>query len=567
LVISAQQNVSFYQWLSSESDYIFEGKIIESSSQWNSAFGANVATQVSITPAIGGYVFSKFDEAANTLKIVAENTIGNNAPLESGLTPVKLMTVAILAQDCTESADFEWNSLTSNGTHTYEENGNVFQYMNVSYTGDFMEDMCGCDMDDPEITGFSETQVRAGTGEVLTIFGDHFGNIIVEDDCYIEVDNADHIFPTNITPPEWTDEDRTRIPIIDIIDWKNDEITFIVPSTTLGNTKAPMETGHVRVFTECDKSNNETIDVEYAVLNYRPGTNSPANRVALEKQTVDGIEFKYSNLDATEASVVTYAINTWCAETNIRWFHGGAASGPNIDPNDNENVVISVDPDGPMGAFVGNGSALASVVRKGVGGVEYVDECGMPSVYYIKNIDVVINEDAGFDNMSLSDARNVLLHEFGHAHNMEHAALTTFATQQLMFYAPTTNVEFTSADKAGAQSVFAASTNLLNNCTNLNGIDMGNCSNATEDKEIEQSIEVTPIPFFDILNIDFKKSLPSDTYLNIYSSMGGLVKRVEVSGKTQIKLDNLLYLYLTSGLYLIEIRGATFHWAQKAIKI
>jgi hypothetical protein len=181
------------------------------------------------------------DAAADKLKIVVEHTGGI-----IGLEPIKLATVSMVAQDCNSVANIEWNGLTNNVNHTYFEDGEIMIYSSVSFEGGLTSPMCGCTLpspNDPEIKSFSidftEEKIRAGTGEVLKTFGENFGNVIVNGSCYIEVENADHSFP--VPNPGWSNANRTRIPLGDIIDWTNNEITFVVPSTTLGDISAPVE--------------------------------------------------------------------------------------------------------------------------------------------------------------------------------------------------------------------------------------------------------------------------------------------------------------------------------------
>jgi hypothetical protein len=545
----------------------------------NSAFGTFIEAnnRVSFTgPA--GYLSELSDAESNVLKIeLAEASMPNTPPLIIGLEPIKLATVSMLAQDCSSLANIEWNGLTNNVNHTYFEDGEIMIYTSVSFEGGLTSPMCGCTLpspNDPEIKSFSvdftKDKIRAGTGEVLKIFGENFGDVIVNGSCYIEVENADHSFP--VPNPGWSNANRTRIPLGDIINWTNNEITFVVPSTTLGDISAPVESGDLIVFNECGESNDKNIDVEYAVLNVRQGTT--AHRVALEKQTEDGIEFSFaSNVGTFERDLARYAVNTWCNQTNIGWsVLDGNASANSIDPGDQINLILEVDPENSP--FI-SGSTEAGVIVFGqvAPNENFTTSCSSADqgeIYYVQNIDVVINENTNFSNMDLGTSRRIFLHEFGHAHLLEHASrlFGSGDPQKLMYYTSgNQNNSITSADGNGAISVFPASLELLgsnssDNCPNA--VVMMGCPNKTEDIFDGSEIVLSPNPFDDNLLIDLNEIDNEDLVIEIFSLAGNSLLRRKVNSGQTVKLSNLDFL--PSGMYLLHIHNSSFEWIGKIVK-
>jgi hypothetical protein len=465
---------------------------------------------------------------------------------------------------CNQNADIYWNNLTNNSDNNYLDGTDVFQYAPILFTGELTSPMCGCNQPDPVIASFADaqnnavTQTRAGTGEVLKIKGSNFGNVIVDGSSFIEVDNADH-----------NPDDRTIIPLGDIIDWKTNEITFVVPSTTIGKIQAPMESGEVKVFTECGGSNGEDMDVEYAVTNYRDDINLPALRAALDKQGAGGIEFTHSNnVGSFERGLTEHAINTWrcdpSAHTEIHWsLAANSVASTSVDPNDGINLIVEVNPNsGLLGA---NGEA--AVLRFGLLGVSYFGDCQSSNgkAYYIKNIDVVINQNTNFSNMELAVARRIFLHEFGHAHMLEHASrLGTSGAQKLMYYTGANNNAITSPDKNGALTVFGASAAVLTGCSGVSPIDILGCPTPTNEVAYQDAISVSPVPFNSELNLQSETEFPLHTKVLISTLTGAQVYGSEIGQGKQFMIKGLGHL--PPGMYVLSVESEGWKWSTKIVK-
>lgn len=452
-------------------------------------------------------------------------------------------------------------------------------YSPVVFTGDLSSPLCVCNLPDPVINSFSvdfaQEKIRAGTGEILKIFGNNFGDVIMDNNSYIEVENADHIFPLSDLEPGWSDEDRTRIPLEDIINWNNNEISFTVPSTTLGAVSAPVQSGDLKVFTECG-SDDKRIDVEYAVLNIRESNENDGipYRVALENQTENGIQFSFaSNVGEIERNLTIFAVNAWCNETNIGWsVINGNSTANSIASDDGINLVIEVDP--ASSPFIKENTAAGVVVFGETSqGENFIESCNepddnVPLAYYVRNIDVVINQNINFNDMPSQDRQQIFLHEFGHAHLLGHASrlFGTDPQNYLMFYSDG-GESIKPADFNGAFSVFAASSAILinNNSENCpNPIQAVGCPNNTDEVEMISDIIISPNPFNTKVMVEFSSSINKNLELKIFSITGALLIEKSVYVNQKVELTDLDML--NSGLYFLEIQSSTHTWNGKIIK-
>ncbi|MBK8567960.1 MAG: T9SS type A sorting domain-containing protein [Saprospiraceae bacterium] len=522
----------------------------------NIAIGSNIVSNLDITLLNNtDYFINSFDEDANTLRIeIDKGPLSTDVVLDQEFK--RLFTLRILISDCAENADIEWNPLTNNSENNYLEAGTVFQYVPVLFDGGLATPMCGCNLpDDPVITGFADVegnpivQVRAGTGEILKIIGDNFGDVIVDGSCFVEVRDGDG--------PESM---KTKIPLVDIIDWKNTAITFFVPSTTVGKVNGPMASGPVKVFNACGESNKEDIDVHYAVMNYRPSISEKAYRLALERQTNNGIVFKFSsNVGGDERDLTTHAIETWCNATGIHWSHGETLQNYTTQsPTDGINLVVEV----PSSQLP---SADAAAIVAGNTTPSYQNVCNNDKTYYVQNIDIVIDQSSNFDPFDASDQR-IFLHEFGHAHMLNHAAKLFGApgSQKLIYYTYDASGAITSADLEGANTVFPASAALLTGGGCPDPIDTHPCTNATSESGLAGGIKISPIPFTDNLVIESELPLLKDATVALYGMTGGKILQRSFGEQATIRLNGLGML--PNGIYFLVLSSDGQSLSRKLIK-
>lgn len=533
---------------------------------YGDAFNTNLVAASGVSVARGPALFSGsnsnygvsfFDDpsSSKTLRLEISPLIGQSPTLTLTPTPVHILSVTLRVNDCTDNGGIEWNDLTNNNGNTYLDGTDVFQYMPITYDGSLTSPICGCNLPDPVITGFSEAQVRAGTGERLTVLGNNFGHTIVDGSCFVQVRDGDG-----------SSSLKTQIPVVDIIDWTNTAITFIVPSATVGKINGPMASGGVKVFNECDDSNEEDMDVEYAVMNYRPSISERAFRLALEKQSNNGIVFKFSdNVGTDEKMLTTSAIETWCSTTSIHWSHGETLQNyDEVDPADGINHVVEV-----PSSELPSGADAATVIagEREPNGPTYEATCNDDNTYYVRNIDIIINQSTNFDVFDASDQR-IFLHEFGHAHMLNHAAKLFGApgSQKLMYYTYDFSGAITSADLNGANTVFAASAALLGGGGDCpDPIDTHACTNSTHESGMADRITVSPVPFSDGLTIKSEQRLGIEATVMLFGAMGNKVleRQFDVYGTT-IQLEGLGSL--PDGVYFLHVFDNGQYWSQKLIK-
>lgn len=450
----------------------------------NATFGSNIASSIAtVGGALAGnsaYTVGIFDEDANTLRIEILAT-GSSNLIQLNATPQLLLRCQTFLLDCNQNLGLKWNTLTISPNHTYLEGGAEFQYMPVTASGEFLNKICACNEpsspDNPVITSLSSSNVKAGIGEVLTITGNKFGNGFVEGQCYIEVDNADHS-PSN----------KTKIPGPDIISWTNTEIKFYVPSTTIGNTQAPMESGPVKVVNYCGSSNTKDVEVEYAVLNFRSNSQKLAKEVGLAMNTPSEIQFEYytTGMDGDAITMIEEGLEAWrCANTQIKWKTTVAGTSFSVqDPADLRNIIKAV-PESQVPA------AFAGVIRSG-----YVKNCTSVNglSYYVDDIDILVNKDINWDAFNTLH-RNIFKHELGHAHLLEHASYLSSNDEKIVHYSYAVFQSIKPEDRAGGLHVLAAAPAILNGCSGVDIVQQLACTNSVDDHALALGINVSPNPF------------------------------------------------------------------------
>ncbi len=384
--------------------------------------------------------------------------------------------------NCNSNLGIKWNALTISPNHTYVESGTEFQYMPVSTAGEFLNKICACNEssspNDPVISSLSSTSVKAGIGEVLTVIGNKFGNGFVEGQCYIEVDNADHS-PSN----------KTKIPAADIISWKNTEIKFYVPSTTSGQTLAPMESGPVKVVNYCGSSNTKDVEVEYAVLNFRSNPQKLAQEVGLAMNTPTEIQFEYytTGMDQDAITLIEEGLETWrCTQTQIKWKTtvAGTSYSDQIG-GDKRNIIKAV----PANQVP---TAYAGVI---IGG--HIKDCTMLNglTYYFDDIDILVNKDINWDVFNTTH-QIIFKHELGHAHLLQHASYLSSNDEKILYYSTAIFGSIKPEDRAGGLHVLATAPSILNGCSGVDVVQQMACTNAVDDLVSKYAIEVSPNPFY-----------------------------------------------------------------------
>jgi len=519
----------------------------------NATFGSNIALGVASISGLlvgnGAYTVGIFDEDPNTLRVEVLSTNSSNL-IQLNTAPQLLLRCQIFLPDCNLNLGIKWNAMTISPNHSYVEGGTEFQYMPVTTSGEFLNKICACNEpsspDNPVITSLSSTSVKAGIGEVLAITGNKFGNGFVEGQCYIEVDNADHS-PSN----------KTKIPAADIISWTNTEIRFYVPSTTIGQTLAPMESGPVKVVNNCGGSNTKNVEVEYAVLNFRSQSQKLAKEVGLAMNTPSEIQFEYYTIgmDDDAITMIEDGLEAWrCTHTQIKWKTTVASTNYSTQAfDDSRNIIKAVPANQVPTAFAG--------VLTGGG---YIKNCTSVNglSHFVDDIDIVVNEDINWDVFS-TNHRNIFKHELGHAHLLQHASYLSSNDEKIVHYSYAVFQSIKLEDKAGGLHVLAAAPTILNGCSGVDVIQQMGCTNATHEQGSDFGIEITPNPFggdFAIKGDAFEGSAVIP--YQIYNAVGQEVAH----GELRLNSPVAALRGEPSGLYLINIFVEGKMMVFKAIK-
>ena len=174
---------------------------------------------------------------------------------------------------------------------------------------------------------------------------------------------------------------------------------------------------------------------------------------------------------------------------------------------------------------------------------------------FVDNTDVLISDAVDSEDISLLSI--VLLHEFGHAHMLEHAAVVfgSGQSQKLMYYIPTFDSgSIKPADLNGAVSVCGASNGILageNDCPAA--IQANGCANAIRSRGLS-GFRVVPNPFISELQLIFAAHAGDNYSITVYSVAGAEIYSGTLSfnsrGEATLSLTDLrpgaYFLYLPS---------------------
>ncbi|MFB9863096.1 IPT/TIG domain-containing protein [Rufibacter immobilis] len=267
----------------------------------------------------------------------------------------------------------------------------------------------------PAISSFSPASLRAGTGEVLTIRGNNFGN--TRGNGFVEFRNADDGGATFIKP----------LPT-DYVSWTNTEIRVKVP--TAGEDNGTAGSGVIRV-TNNDPSTatSETqLNIVFAHSNVQY-ENADRNITLqsypvrmISKNAEGGYNFRFgASFEANKPALHAFkrAMNEWSCATFVNW---------NTIPN--APVATTADDNINSVRFVNNGDlperVLGRTISRYAGCISTtnntldwaVDEIDME---YASNFNWQFGP--GTPSNQQFDFQSVVVHELGHAHQLSHLIL------------------------------------------------------------------------------------------------------------------------------------------------
>ena len=262
------------------------------------------------------------------------------------------------------------------------------------------------------LASFSPTTITAGTGSVLTISGSGFG--ATRGNGFVEFSIVDGTFAQPLAK--------------DYITWTDTQIQLYVPSLTLfnGAVKETAATGPIRVTPDGGTAvaSPTSLNIKYSMFNrYNSQQDSAVTFRLINADLQGGYTLKYndqfSTLGAGAQASLERALSTWKCATQVNFKISSSTTSIRAVAIDNTSVITDdVQAPLPVG-ILGRGVSITGLCVNG------------PLVKALTvEMDIIIDATPGLTwNFSTSapsftqyDFETVLLHEFGHVHQLAHTA-------------------------------------------------------------------------------------------------------------------------------------------------
>ena len=263
----------------------------------------------------------------------------------------------------------------------------------------------------PVITDFTPDSTTAGTGAILTITGNNFGQ--TQGQGMVEFKNANDGAVSFVG----------ALPA-DYISWTDNEIKVKVSS----NPTLVAASGEIRVTNNdlVTVTSEKALFIKYAISSVLKD-NVPYPPHHVNKDGNGGYIFRANNsVNAEAAQSFARALQTWTCQTAMNWELAEERTSTAVNAEDGVNVLrFSSDDDLPAN-ILGRTTSRYKGCRVGDGYRYWVDE-----------IDMVFNDSINWNNGNANpspaeyDFETVALHELGHAHQLGHI----YYRQAIMHYA------------------------------------------------------------------------------------------------------------------------------------
>lgn len=419
---------------------------------------------------------------------------------------------------------------------------------------------------DPEIESIDPKIVPGGTDSIITITGTNFGTFVEGQSKVWFYDASQGPSPFRIVEPLYGDYEY----------WDNNKIIVQVPSYTKRMDSTQFKRSYYAgngLIQVCNAMGGcsfptslDLVTVKYSVFNDRTGaTDIPKNAglpsILRNSNGENAISIKFSSAfeaDPDAKASVIRAINTWKCTTKVNWDTDSDA--PN---NDNSNMGLVYYDDLPIGTTGTTWAVTPNTINKCKDNASgaYVQAYQVYfKVAFNQNITFWHKEEslAGLDNTKI-DMQSVALHEFGHAHNLNHVN----ASSDVMYFgiskgdAKRTLQPF---DIEGGKWVIAKSFAIIldSNCpapmypADISGLD---CSSVgTYYLTGEERIISYPNPVAEFLFIKIPENKLTACAIEVYNITGQKAANRLASGhevQEGIKLDTS---NLTAGIYIVRIQ-------------
>ncbi|MFK7950694.1 MAG: zinc-dependent metalloprotease [Saprospiraceae bacterium] len=473
-------------------------------------------------------------------------------------------------------------------------NSGVIQFEDVNMQGKsyhFDDDTKALDAFETILTGvnwnyvftdfsFSPQVITGGTGSILTITaapGTDFGNI----EGTVKMANAETgAVPGHPLPAMLGIEEQ-------FVDWSNDTIKVRVPSIngTLLGSSVPAS-GNIQIekvnasgSVIATYTSTSQVNVFYSVTNSDDGIGSTATNDAVysltKLDTTGGMTFYLSaELDSipNARAIIEESLCLWKEKTGVNFnLSDSLIVNASADMSDNINTILLVDNPG--------------ISMETIRATNNLSTSALGRVTWVYDIDIVINRSTNWNYSLNSPAANqvdfyaAIIHEFGHAHSLNHvidASPDTLGGRLMYpFLNAGENVSRRIIDTTafmGGRFVIAHS-DTLNDFPSSAGVlpameqvlNYDCIINSTNDVEEEEpKVVIFPNPFNDYVNVKYQLTQSSDVFIDVYDITGRLLQRQDLGFQIQGEHQNQINLNLSKGVYFVKLQT---NYGFKTIKV
>lgn len=403
----------------------------------------------------------------------------------------------------------------------------------------------------PNIDFFTPTTIPAGTGDILTIVGTNFGDFSPGQSTvmFVDGDSLNLYMQAGRKDFEWDG----------VIHWSDTLIQVKVPSVDENELiEEPAATGKIKVRNADGEivSSMDKLLIPYSIHNIRQNAGASTRKVTL-KASDDGNTGICINISSAVPGYLHHtirsALNQWCNAVGANFSIGDIVS-TNQAAIDGESVIFyGGEVDGLGGGMAINGIYFAEFCINSLpGGGAEVGHMG-------DEVDFVIYAPNSLpSNSQINQFKEVLIHEFGHAHMLGHATNGIGGgTQYIMHPMGNPTGTITSTDIEGANLLLTNSMNIVSESC---GIPFGSgscgvaCTTSIYEQELNKRITVFPNPIDGTeVNISISEVFETEVQVRVYDARGVLVNESFMeNGKKahSLKLPDIAGFYLVQfGVY------------------
>lgn len=528
------------------------------------SFGNNVSsatsfTQNSLFPSNVYNLVSISDQNDSTLKVYFFTTFTTPPRTQITTTGKIIGTFRIPYTNCKLLANLKIDTNSNFALYSYFTNSSTSS--TVTQFSSFIAGSFNAGSVCPPVINNISNNLRAGTGDILTIDGNNFGNIKGN----ISMKNADGL-------PDYIALDK-----YDITQWTNSQIKIKVPSIvdsadfngTVYN-KHPVGSGPLKVTDAYGTtSTSPFVYINYAVANGSKlynGVNAKTN-VLLYSDNNDGIYHYKLNANITNPLMIDCikaAIRRWRCTTGMPIVLDNGTVTNNINNNDGINVILLNN--------ISNLDIHATTWNHTISACS--NDSTIPIPLFGNDIEInqnqtrFIYDTTGSKNIPVDsiDFFATIMHELGHAIGLKHV----LNLDMIMIYGADNSI-ITPVNKRNLfikNNDLASGNYMVNNSlVTPNGLNCAynyalniqptNCTWNNSLSNINSDLlefKAFPNPFNTTINLEFNANQKTIATLVIYDVMGNKVydnKEINVkSGSNNFTVSNL---NLSNGLYFINL--------------